>query len=112
MLIGSHVDNTDPLAAAASDGADAVQFFLGNPQSWKKPAPREDAEILRASPVPLYVHAPYLINVASANNKVRIPSRKSCRTRATPRRRSGRRPSSCTAGMPTTTTWPPVSSGG
>lgn len=53
-----------------------VQFFLGNPQSWKKPAPREDAETLRASAVPLYVHAPYLINVASANNKVRIPSRK------------------------------------
>jgi len=76
MLIGSHVDNTDPLAAAAADGADVVQFFLGNPQSWKKPAPREDAEILRASTVPLYVHAPYLINVASANNKVRIPSRK------------------------------------
>ena len=76
MLIGSHVDNTDPLAAAAADGADVVQFFLGNPQSWKKPAPREDAEILRTSTVPLYVHAPYLINVASANNKVRIPSRK------------------------------------
>ena len=76
MLIGSHVDNTDPLAAAAADGADVVQFFLGNPQSWKKPAPREDAEVLRASTVPLYVHAPYLINVASANNKVRIPSRK------------------------------------
>ena len=35
MLIGSHVDNTDPLAAAAADGADVVQFFLGNPQSWK-----------------------------------------------------------------------------
>ena len=26
--------------------------------------------------MPLYVHAPYLINVASANNRVRIPSRK------------------------------------
>lgn len=53
-----------------------VQFFLGNPQSWKKPKPREDAETLKASSVPLYVHAPYLINVASANNRVRIPSRK------------------------------------
>ncbi len=76
VLIGSHVDNTDPLAAAAADGADVVQFFLGNPQSWKKPKPREDAEVLKASTVPLYVHAPYLINVASANNRVRIPSRK------------------------------------
>ncbi|MBO0866840.1 MAG: deoxyribonuclease IV, partial [Mycobacterium sp.] len=43
---------------------------------WKKPTPRDDAAMLRESSVPLYVHAPYLINVASANNRVRIPSRK------------------------------------
>jgi deoxyribonuclease-4 len=76
VLIGSHVHNEDPLAAGAADGADVVQFFLGNPQSWKKPQPRADAQALQASTVPLYVHAPYLINVASANNRVRIPSRK------------------------------------
>ena len=76
MLIGSHVHGDDPLAEAEADGADVVQFFLGNPQSWKKPKPREDAEVLKASSMPLYVHAPYLINVASANNRVRIPSRK------------------------------------
>ena len=58
------------------DDADVVQFFLGDPQSWKKPPPREDAHLLRRSPIPLYVHAPYLINVASANNRIRIPSRK------------------------------------
>jgi deoxyribonuclease-4 len=76
VLIGSHVHQDDPLAAAQADGADVVQFFLGNPQSWKKPKPREDAQVLKASSMPLYVHAPYLINVASANNRVRIPSRK------------------------------------
>lgn len=76
VLIGSHVHQDDPLAAAQADGADVVQFFLGNPQSWKKPKPRDDAETLKASPMPLYVHAPYLINVASANNRIRIPSRK------------------------------------
>jgi deoxyribonuclease-4 len=76
VLIGSHVHQDDPLAAAEADGADAVQFFLGNPQSWKKPKPRDDADRLRKSTMPLYVHAPYLINVASANNRVRIPSRK------------------------------------
>ena len=76
VLIGSHVHGDDPLADAAADGADVVQFFLGNPQSWKKPKPRDDAEVLKASTMPLYVHAPYLINVASANNRVRIPSRK------------------------------------
>lgn len=76
MLIGSHVSPADPLAAAQADGADLVQIFLGNPQSWKAPKPRADAAQLRESAVPLYVHAPYLINVASPNNRVRIPSRK------------------------------------
>ncbi|OBI45843.1 deoxyribonuclease IV [Mycobacterium kyorinense] len=76
MLIGSHVSPQDPLAAAAADNADLVQIFLGDPQSWKKPKPRDDAAQLKASSVPIYVHAPYLINVASANNRVRIPSRK------------------------------------
>src|SRR5205807_4144005 len=46
------------------------------PQSWKAPVPREDAEALVASSIPLYVHSPYLVNLASANNKTRIPSRK------------------------------------
>jgi deoxyribonuclease IV len=76
VLIGSHVSPGDPLAAAAAEGAEVVQIFLGNPQSWKAPKPREDAELLKAAALPIYVHAPYLINVASANNKVRIPSRK------------------------------------
>jgi deoxyribonuclease-4 len=76
VLIGSHVGPQDPLAAAEAEGAEVVQIFLGNPQSWKAPKPREDATRLRESSLPLYVHAPYLINVASANNRVRIPSRK------------------------------------
>ncbi len=76
MLIGSHVGQGDPLGAAAAEGADCVQIFLGDPQSWKAPPPRDDIEALRASPVPIYVHSPYLINVASANNRIRIPSRK------------------------------------
>lgn len=53
-----------------------MQIFLGNPQSWKAPLPRDDAAQLKAAELPIYVHAPYLINVASANNRVRIPSRK------------------------------------
>jgi deoxyribonuclease-4 len=76
MMIGSHVGNADPLSEAADRGADLVQVFLSNPQSWKKPTPREDAEQLRESGLPLYVHAPYLVNVGSPNNRVRIPSRK------------------------------------
>jgi deoxyribonuclease-4 len=76
VLIGSHVPPADPLGTAAAEGAEVVQIFLGDPQSWKAPKPRDDAAALRASSVPVYVHAPYLVNVASPNNKVRIPSRK------------------------------------
>lgn len=76
MSIGAHVPPAEPLTEAASRGADCVQLFLSNPQSWKKPRPRDDAGVLRAADIPVYVHAPYLINVASANNRVRIPSRK------------------------------------
>jgi deoxyribonuclease-4 len=76
MRIGAHVPAGDPLDEAASRQADCVQFFLSNPQSFKAPLPRDDAERLRASEIPLYVHAPYLVNVATGNNRVRIPSRK------------------------------------
>jgi deoxyribonuclease-4 len=53
-----------------------VQIFISDPQGWKKPPPRDDAEELRASPLPVYVHAPYLINVCSPRNNVRYGSRK------------------------------------
>jgi deoxyribonuclease-4 len=76
MLFGAHVPNTDPISEAAARDADAVQFFLSNPQGWRKPEPRDDAAALRASTLPLYVHAPYLVNVASPNNRIRIPSRR------------------------------------
>ena len=76
MLIGAHIPNTAPLEAAAVRGADCVQFFLSTPQGWAAPKRRDDAGELRASPIPVYVHAPYLINVVSPNNKIRIPSRK------------------------------------
>jgi deoxyribonuclease-4 len=76
MLIGAHVKTDDPLAHAQATGADLIQIFTGDPQSWKKPAPREDAEALVASGIPIYVHSPYLVNLASPNNKIRIPSRK------------------------------------
>ncbi len=76
MLIGAHVGTSDPLASAAARDADLVQVFLSNPQSWKKPTPRNDVEALLAADVGIYVHAPYLINLVSGNNRVRIPSRK------------------------------------
>ncbi len=74
--IGAHVPTAHPLDEAATRHADLVQVFLSNPQSWKKPLPRDDAAELAGSGLPIYVHAPYLINVVADNNRVRIPSRK------------------------------------
>jgi deoxyribonuclease IV len=74
--LGAHVAPDRPLATAAELGADCVQIFLSDPQGWQKPDPRDDAAELRDSPVPLYVHAPYLINVCSPRNNVRYGSRK------------------------------------
>lgn len=76
MRIGAHVESGDPLAEAAARNAEVVQFFLTDPQSFKAPQPRPDAEALLAGEVQIFIHAPYLINVATTNNRIRIPSRK------------------------------------
>jgi deoxyribonuclease-4 len=82
MDIGAHVEQTDPIAEAQARSAPLVQFFLGDPQSYKGPVfkyaggpegLKADAE---AAGIDLYVHAPYLINVATTNNRQRIPRRK------------------------------------
>jgi len=81
-VLGSHVESDDPVAGARARGAAVAQFFLGDPQSWAAPAVLSPggAEALRAEAVRcgvgLYVHAAYVINVASPNNRIRIPSRK------------------------------------
>ena len=79
--IGAHFHVDDPLAEAAACGADAVQFFLGDPQGWKGPViPGGDPGAIKAAyagaDVDVYIHAPYVINVATSNNRIRIPSRK------------------------------------
>jgi deoxyribonuclease IV len=76
MRIGAHLDSTDPLAAGAARSADVVQFFLTDPQGWASPEARADAADLRSSEIDVYIHAPYRINVATLNNRIRIPSRK------------------------------------
>jgi deoxyribonuclease IV len=75
-MVGAHVGPERPLAAAEALGADCVQLFLSDPQDWRRPEPREDAAELRSSPLPLYVHAPYLVNVCSPRSNVRYGSRK------------------------------------
>jgi len=82
VLVGGHVGQDDPIGQALSIGADCAQFFLGDPQGWKAPTfPHpEGAAGLKAAAqeagVTIYIHAPYVLNVASTNNRIRIPSRK------------------------------------
>ncbi|MDN5789710.1 MAG: deoxyribonuclease IV [Micrococcales bacterium] len=82
VTIGAHVDQEDPIAEARARAADLSQIFLGDPQSYKGPVVRYPggASALRADAqaagIDLYVHAPYPINVASLNNRIRIPGRK------------------------------------
>jgi len=82
LRIGSHVGQADPVAEAAARGADLAQIFLGDPQDYKGPVVRHPGgpDGLRASVeeagIRLYVHAPYVLNVATTNNRIRIPSRK------------------------------------
>jgi deoxyribonuclease IV len=76
LTIGAHVDSTDPLNAAAAADAAVAQFFLADPQGWKKPIEHPHAAAIRASDLPVYIHSPYVINVATLNNRIRIPSRK------------------------------------
>jgi deoxyribonuclease IV len=81
LRIGAHFHVDNPLAEAIARGADAAQFFLGDPQGWKGPViPGGDPAAVRAAydaaGVDIYIHAPYVINVATTNNRIRIPSRK------------------------------------
>jgi deoxyribonuclease-4 len=82
LQVGGHGDQLDPIAEAAARGATLAQFFLGDPQAWKGPEIRYagGAAALKAAAeeagITLYVHAPYVLNVATTNNRIRIPSRK------------------------------------
>jgi deoxyribonuclease-4 len=75
-VIGAHVKSDDPLQWAKDTGAEAIQFFLTDPQAWKAPDEHPQADAIRNSGLTVYIHAPYRINVATTNNRIRIPSRK------------------------------------
>ena len=78
--MGAHV-GADPIATASEHGFDIVQIFVGDPQAWKGHAvdhPGGAAGLKAeadAAGVGIYVHAPYVVNVATTNNRLRIPSR-------------------------------------
>ena len=79
-LIGSHATVTGGLATgglayAAAVGAEVIQVFASNPRGWAA-GPGDPAEdrALRDSGIPVFIHAPYLINLGSADAQVKQKS--------------------------------------
>ena len=77
MRLGAHLRTPGGLRTAIETaraiGAETVQLFLSNPRAWAGPrietAERFGAEWREAGVGPLYVHAPYLVNIASPNTE-------------------------------------------
>jgi len=75
VRFGAHVRTPGGLGTAADQaravGAEVAQLFLSNPRSWAGPrvetAERFGAGWREAGVGPVYVHAPYLVNIASPN---------------------------------------------
>jgi deoxyribonuclease-4 len=75
VRIGAHIRTPGGLASAADEaraiGAEVVQLFISNPRAWAGPRPetaeRFGAAWREAGVGPFYVHAPYLVNIASPN---------------------------------------------
>ncbi|SKA23285.1 Endonuclease IV [Marinactinospora thermotolerans DSM 45154] len=79
--IGAHVPvsgglATRGLAYAAEIGAEAVQVFVTNPRGWATSpgVASEDALLRRRHDLPVFVHAPYLVNLGSPDPAVAAKS--------------------------------------
>jgi deoxyribonuclease-4 len=82
--IGAHAPASGGLARgalkyAATVGAEAVQVFVSNPRGWAPSAgnPRDDhafREGCAAGRIPVFVHAPYLVNLGSPTAATREKS--------------------------------------
>ena len=79
-LIGSHATVTGGVAAgglsyAAEVGAEVIQVFVSNPRGWAAgPGDAAEDARLRASEVPVFVHATYMVNLGSGNPDVAAKS--------------------------------------
>ena len=75
-LIGSHATVTGGLATgglayAAEVGAEVIQVFVSNPRGWAAgPGDAAQDRLLRESGLPVFIHAPYLINLGSGDPAV------------------------------------------
>ncbi|WP_067478300.1 deoxyribonuclease IV [Actinomadura hibisca] len=74
--VGGHVPVAGGLATgglkyAAEIGAETIQVFVSNPRGWALAAgkPAEDAKLRERDDVPVFVHAPYLVNFGSPSEE-------------------------------------------
>jgi deoxyribonuclease IV len=80
-LVGAHVSSAGGLARcvpyAATIAAEVVQVFLSSPRAWAVPPddPDSDASFAASCRVPVFVHAPYLVNFGSPTAETLARSR-------------------------------------
>jgi len=84
MRLGFHISIaggfSQVIPRALSVGCETMQIFSGNPRSWKKkPFKKKEAEKFKAtlsqtSISPVFIHAPYLLNLASPNEELYVRS--------------------------------------
>jgi deoxyribonuclease-4 len=60
-------------------GAEAMQLFVSNPRGWAQPKPTPEADTALGERcaerrIPVFVHAPYLVNLASPTEATRLRS--------------------------------------
>lgn len=86
MRIGAHLRGSLRTAVeiARDVGAEVAQLFISNPRAWAGPrietAERFGAAWREGGVGPLYVHAPYLVNIASPNGEFLHKSIELCRS--------------------------------
>ncbi|HKE54087.1 MAG TPA: deoxyribonuclease IV [Actinomycetota bacterium] len=85
MRVGAHLRSglRTAIPLAREVGAEVVQLFISNPRAWSGPrletAEKFGAEWREAAIGPLFVHAPYLVNIASPNPEFLSKSIELCR---------------------------------
>ena len=79
--VGAHVPvaggmATKGLADAAKIGAETIQVFVSNPRGWATNGgdPAQDAMMRERTDLPVFVHAPYLINPGTPNEETAAKS--------------------------------------
>jgi deoxyribonuclease-4 len=73
-MIGAHLSRSSVSADRKESNAEVVQIFVSNPRGYQPP-PSGATDGLAELGVPVYVHLPYLVNPASADESVRERSR-------------------------------------